>query len=542
MDIAISLIGGLGMFLYGMNVMGDGLQKAAGEKLKKIIEMLTTNRIMGVLVGTLVTAIIQSSSATTVMTIGFVNAGIMSLQQAVGVIMGANIGTTVTAQLVSFNIEKYAPIAIGIGMVFWFFTKKKNIKNISEILIGFGILFVGMNFMKEAAAPVSEMSQVHDAMLYLSKNPVLGILAGFLITGTIQSSSASIGILIVLASQGLLPITAALPVLYGDNIGTCVTSLLSTIGASRNARRAAIMHLCFNVIGTLLFIIVLSKPIISLVTSIDPTNVPRQIANAHTLFNVVNVIVLLPFSTYLVKLATKLVPYTEDEDLENIHTTKFLDERILETPSIALSNTVDEVIRMASRSTRALNSAYDAVKTFSHEKREKTFEYERMINTLQLDITNYLFALSNRNLSDIERIKADVLFHIVNDIERVGDHADNIAEISQFMEDKKVIFTEDARNELDTIFELASKNFYDSITALKTSDFELAATITEREREINILEQNARNSHMARLHAGTCSVEAGIYFLDIISNLERISDHSINITEELGRMSGHVSL
>lgn len=542
MNIAISLIGGLGMFLYGMNVMGDGLQKAAGEKLKKIIEMLTTNKIMGVLVGTLVTAIIQSSSATTVMTIGFVNAGIMSLQQAVGVIMGANVGTTVTAQLVSFNIEKYAPIAIGIGMAFWFFTKKRNVKNISEILIGFGILFVGMNFMKAAAAPVSEMPQVHDAMLYLSKNPVLGILAGFVITGTIQSSSASIGILIVLASQGLLPITAALPVLYGDNIGTCVTSLLSTVGASRNARRAAIMHLCFNVIGTLLFIIVLSKPIVALVTSIDPTNVPRQIANAHTLFNVVNVIVLLPFSSYLVKLATKLVPYTEDEDLENIHTTKFLDERILETPSIALSNTVDEVIRMASRSTRALDSAYDAVKTFSHEKREKTFEYEKMINTLQLDITNFLFALSNRNLSDLERIKADVLFHIVNDIERVGDHADNIAEISQFMEDKKVKFTDDATKELDTLFELASKNFYDSITALKTSDFELAATITDREREINILEQNARNSHMVRLRSGTCSVEAGIYFLDIISNLERISDHSINITEELGRMSGHVSL
>lgn len=542
MNIAISIIGGLGMFLYGMNVMGDGLQKAAGEKLKKIIEMLTTNKIMGVLVGTLVTAIIQSSSATTVMTIGFVNAGIMSLQQAVGVIMGANVGTTVTAQLVSFNIEKYAPMAIGIGMAFWFFTKKKNVKNISEILIGFGILFVGMNFMKAAAAPVSEMPQVHDAMLYLSKNPVLGILAGFVITGTIQSSSASIGILIVLASQGLLPITAALPVLYGDNIGTCVTSLLSTVGASRNARRAAIMHLCFNVIGTLLFIIVLSKPIVALVTSIDPTNVPRQIANAHTLFNVVNVIVLLPFSSYLVKLATKLVPYTEDEDLENIHTTKFLDERILETPSIALSNTVDEVIRMASRSTRALDSAYDAVKTFSHEKREKTFEYEKMINTLQLDITNFLFALSNRNLSDLERIKADVLFHIVNDIERVGDHADNIAEISQFMEDKKVKFTDDATKELDTLFELASKNFYDSITALKTSDFELAATITDREREINILEQNARNSHMVRLRSGTCSVEAGIYFLDIISNLERISDHSINITEELGRMSGHVSL
>ena len=540
MEIAISLIAGLGMFLYGMNVMGDGLQKAAGDKLKKIIEMLTTNRIMGVLVGAVVTGIIQSSSATTVMTVGFVNAGIMTLKQAIGIIMGANIGTTVTAQLVSFSIEKYAPIAIGIGVLFWLFSKNTTVKNFSEILIGFGILFVGMNFMKAAAAPVSEMQSVHNAMLYLSRNPLLGVLAGFMITGTIQSSSASIGILIVLASQGVLPITAALPVLYGDNIGTCVTSLLSTIGASRNSKRTALMHLCFNVIGTILFIVVLSRPIIRIVENVDPTNVPRQIANAHTLFNLVNVVILLPFSNYIVKLAYKLVPLNEEDEDEKLATTKFLDDRMLETPSIALSNTVDEIIRMASRSTRSLNYAYDSIKSGSDELRSKSFDYEQIVNSLQYDITNFLFKLTTRNLSDAERIKTDVLFHIVNDIERVGDHAENIAEISQELSDKNVVFSEEAIKELDLIFDIASNNFYDSITAIKTNNLELAETVAQREKKVDLLEQSARNSHMARLHEESCSVEAGIYFLDIISSLERISDHSKNIVEEMNRMQGHI--
>lgn len=540
MEIAISLIAGLGMFLYGMNVMGDGLQKAAGDKLKKNIEMLTTNRIMGVLVGAVVTGIIQSSSATTVMTVGFVNAGIMTLKQAIGIIMGANIGTTVTAQLVSFSIEKYAPIAIGIGVLFWLFSKNTTVKNFSEILIGFGILFVGMNFMKAAAAPVSEMQSVHNAMLYLSRNPLLGVLAGFMITGTIQSSSASIGILIVLASQGVLPITAALPVLYGDNIGTCVTSLLSTIGASRNSKRTALMHLCFNVIGTILFIVVLSRPIIRIVENVDPTNVPRQIANAHTLFNLVNVVILLPFSNYIVKLAYKLVPLNEEDEDEKLATTKFLDDRMLETPSIALSNTVDEIIRMASRSTRSLNYAYDSIKSGSDELRSKSFYYEQIVNSLQYDITNFLFKLTTRNLSDAERIKTDVLFHIVNDIERVGDHAENIAEISQELSDKNVVFSEEAIKELDLIFDIASNNFYDSITAIKTNNLELAETVAQREKKVDLLEQSARNSHMARLHEESCSVEAGIYFLDIISNLERISDHSKNIVEEMNRMQGHI--
>lgn len=536
MEIAIYLVGGLGMFLYGMNVMGDGLQKVAGERLKKIIEMLTTNKLMGVLVGTIVTAIIQSSSATTVMTIGFVNAGIMSIQQAVGIIMGANIGTTMTAQLVSFSIEKYAPISIGIGMIIWFVTKKKHVKDLSEILIGFGILFVGMSFMKSAAAPVSEMQSVHDAMLTLSKNPILGIIAGFLITGTIQSSSASIGILIVLASQGLLPITAALPILYGDNIGTCVTSLLSTIGASKNARRAAIIHLTFNIIGTILFMLVLSKPIVHIVQQLDPTNVPRQIANSHTLFNLINVCILFPFSNILVKIAYKVVPVSAEDDELILNTTKFLDDRILETPSIALSNTVDEVIRMASRSTRSLNNAYEAIKMKDPELSKKSFEYEEIINKLQRDITNYLFKLSTTNLSDIERIKTDILFHSVNDIERVGDHAENLAEIANIMIKGKVSFSDEAKKELDQLFEIASTNFYDSITALKTRNDDLAAVVRKREKEFGVTEKRVRSLHLDRLKSGKCTVEAGICYLDIITNLERISDHSINILEEMSRM------
>lgn len=541
MEIAIYLIGGLGMFLYGMNVMGDGLQKAAGEKLKRIIELLTKNRFTGVLVGTLVTAIIQSSSATTVMTVGFVNAGIMNLQQAVGIIMGANIGTTITAQLVSFSIEKYAPIAIGIGVFIWLFAKNKSIKSLCEIFIGFGILFVGMNFMKEAAAPVSEMQSVHDIMLVLSKNPILGIFAGFLITGSIQSSSASIGILIVLASQGVLPITAALPVLYGDNIGTCVTSLLSTIGASRNSKRTAIMHLCFNIIGTFIFIFILSKPIVMLVENLNPNNVARQIANAHTLFNLLNVIILFPFGNYLVKLAYKIIPEVEDED-EFKSTTKFLDERMLETPSIALANTVDEVVRMASRSTKSLHYAYDSLKNKDEVAIKKTFDYEKIINKLQYDVTNFLLKLTNKNLSDAERIKADVLFKIVNDIERVGDHAENIAEISNQMIDLKVSFSESASKELDVLYEISYQNFYDSITVMKNRDHVLAKTVEEREDKLNRLEQESRVSHMKRLQDGSCSVEAGIFFLDIIANLERISDHSKNIVGELNRLQGRLEV
>ena len=329
MEILIGIMGGLGLFLFGMNLMGEALEKAAGSKLKKIIELLTSNIFMGVIVGTLVTAVIQSSSATTVMVVGFVNAGIMTLPQAVGVIMGANIGTTVTAQLVSINLNGLAPVALGIGIILYLFGGKPRTKHIAEVLIGFGILFTGMDFMKDAVKPLSEYAGFTNALLNFGKYPILGLLLGFGITAIIQSSSASMGMLVVLASQGLIPLNSALPILYGQNIGTCVTSLLSSIGASINARRAALIHLIFNILGTIIFLLFLNKVVVLAVTSMDPGNVARQIANVHTIFNITSTLILLPFNKLMIKLATKLAPDNEKE--YDVKVTKYLDDRMIET-------------------------------------------------------------------------------------------------------------------------------------------------------------------------------------------------------------------
>ncbi|HBF8338942.1 Na/Pi cotransporter family protein [Clostridioides difficile] len=532
MNIVISLIGGLGLFLYGMSLMGEGLQKSAGDKLKKIIELLTSNVVMGVLVGTVVTGIIQSSSATTVMVVGFVNAGIMNLSQAIGVIMGANIGTTVTAQLVSFNLEGIAPIALGIGILFYLFTSNQKTKHLSEILIGFGILFTGMEFMKDAVAPLAEYKAFTDALLYFSKNPVLGILAGFAITGIVQSSSASMGMLIALASQGILPLSSALPILYGDNIGTCVTSLLSSVGASRNARRAAVMHLSFNVIGTIIFMLVLNKPISVIVTHFDPTDTARQIANAHTLFNLTNVIILLPFSKYIVKLANRLIPIKETES-EIVNNTKYLDERMFSTPSIALGNTVQEVVRMGHKATNSLEHSIAGFLNKSNEDINKAFESEKVVNKLQKDILNYLLKLSKEPLRDDERFRTDLLFNTVNDIERVSDHAENIAELAMSVKEMNISFSDSAIREIYEIYNKTITNFKDALIVLDVKDFELANKVLEVENEVNYLEKTFRNSHMIRLNNGNCTIDAGVLYLDLLTNLERISDHSTNIVKQV---------
>ena len=532
MNIVISLIGGLGLFLYGMSLMGEGLQKSAGDKLKKIIELLTSNVVMGVLVGTVVTGIIQSSSATTVMVVGFVNAGIMNLSQAIGVMMGANIETTVTAQLVSFNLEGIAPIALGIGILFYLFTSNQKTKHLSEILIGFGILFTGMEFMKDAVAPLAEYKAFTDALLYFSKNPVLGILAGFAITGIVQSSSASMGMLIALASQGILPLSSALPILYGDNIGTCVTSLLSSVGASRNARRAAVMHLSFNVIGTIIFMLVLNKPISAIVTHFDPTDTARQIANAHTLFNLTNVIILLPFSKYIVKLANRLIPIKETES-EIVNNTKYLDERMFSTPSIALGNTVQEVVRMGHKATNSLEHSIAGFLNKSNEDINKAFESEKVVNKLQKDILNYLLKLSKEPLRDDERFRTDLLFNTVNDIERVSDHAENIAELAMSVKEMNISFSDSAIREIYEIYNKTITNFKDALIVLDVKDFELANKVLEVENEVNYLEKTFRNSHMIRLNNGSCTIDAGVLYLDLLTNLERISDHSTNIVKQV---------
>lgn len=533
MDIAIGIMGGLGLFLYGMNLMGDGLQKSAGSKLKRIIELLTSNVIMGVLVGMVVTMVIQSSSATTVMVVGFVNAGIMSLTQAIGVIMGANIGTTITAQLVSLDVDFLAPVALGIGIVIYMFSNKPKHKNIAEILIGFGILFTGMDFMKEAVKPLAGYQGFTDMLLSFGHHPILGVLMGFAITAIVQSSSASMGMLIALASQGLIPITAALPILYGENIGTCVTSLISSIGASRNARRAAIMHLTFNVLGSMIFMFILSKPIVAIVTAIDPTDAARQIANAHTLFNILNVIVLLPFNKLIVKLALKLVPETKGEQDDDDKVVKYIDDRMIETPSIALANIIKETLRMGEKSKESLNAAMDGVVDKSKEKIELSFKREKLINELQKSILNYLLKLSKASLNEDSRETVDALFNTVNDIERIGDHAENIAELAKDIVDLEISFSDVGIGELKDMYNKVVSTYTYALEAMRTSNVELACKVIKMEEQVDMMEKSCRANHMNRLNSSSCSIESGVIYLDIISNLERVSDHAVNIAQQV---------
>lgn len=532
LEIAISLLGGLGLFLYGMNLMAEGLQKSAGDKLKKIVEKLTSNTVMGVLVGTVVTAIIQSSSAATVMVVGFVNAGIMSLSQAIGVIMGANIGTTVTAQLVSFKLEAIAPVALGIGIILYLFSKKEKTKELATILLGFGILFTGMEFMKDAVKPLAEYEGFRRALIYFGEHQFLGIIAGFAITGIIQSSSASMGMLIALASQGLIPLSSALPILYGDNIGTCVTSLLSSIGASRNAKRAATMHLTFNVIGTLIFVLILNYPISALVKWLDPTDAARQIANAHTIFNVVNVLILLPFAKYIVKIVLKIMPITEEES-EATAATKYLDERIIQTPSIALGNTVKEVSRMGQKANKALEYSMNSLINKSMTDVEKTEKYEEHVNLLQKEILNYLLKLSKSPLNDEERNKVDLLFNTVNDIERVSDHAENISELSRLAIEKDLQFSDTALEEMNNIYSKAKENFNVALKGLESYDKSIISKVYEIEDEVDALDKLYRKKHIERLNNGKCTIDSGVLFLDLLTNLERISDHSCNIANNI---------
>ena len=532
MEIAIGIMGGLGLFLYGMNLMGEALEKAAGSKLKKIIELLTSNIFMGVIVGTIVTAIIQSSSATTVMVVGFVNAGIMTLPQAVGVIMGANIGTTVTAQLVSIDINGLAPIALGIGIVLYLFTNKPKTKHLAEVLIGFGILFTGMDFMKEAVQPLSEYEGFTNALLTFGKYPILGLLLGFGITAIIQSSSASMGMLVVLASQGLIPLNSALPILYGQNIGTCVTSLLSSIGASISARRAALIHLMFNVLGTIIFLIFLNGIVVKAVVYMDPDNVARQIANVHTIFNITSTLMLLPFNKIIIKLATKLAPdnNTEDDDTKVV---KFIDDRMIETPSIALVNVEKETLRMGEKSRESLDSAMTGIFEKSETDLSNTLKKEKVINELQKTILNYLLKLSKAPLNEESREVIDSLFNTVNDIERIGDHAENLAELGKSSIVNDVVFSDNARSELSDMYNKVLSTYTYSLESMRTSDVDLACKVIKMEEQVDIMEKTCRLNHMRRLNNNMCSIDNGIIYLEILTNLERVSDHAVNIAQQV---------
>lgn len=525
MHIALPVLGGLGLFLYGMNLMGDGLQKAAGSKLKRIIEALTTNRLMGVLIGAIVTMIIQSSGATTVMVIGFVNAGLMSLTQAAGVIMGANIGTTITAQLIAFNLSDYAPIAVIVGVSIWLVAQKKKSKDIAEILIGVGILFIGMDMMGDGLKPLAELPTFTNIMVSLN-NQFLGMIAGFGITTLVQSSSAAIGLLQALATQGLVHMNIAFPILFGSNIGSTTTALISSIGANKTAKRAALIHFLFNLIGTLVFMIVLRQPIEYIVTRISPGNISRQIANAHTLFNIANTIIQFPFIGLLVKLVEKIVPSSErSEELVSQH----LDYRIIETPSIALGQAIKEIIHMGDLVLLNMDEAKEALLDNKDENIDKVLEREKTINKLQREITEYLVKLSNAPLSDDQHAEINVLLYTINDIERVGDHLENIVELAQYNLNNHIAFSDGAKEELNIMFGVCNEVFVTTMDAFKNTNEKAARKVVALEDEVDRLEKQNRSNHIERLSKMECETGPGVIFLDTISNLERVSDHSLNI-------------
>lgn len=525
MDIAISLIGGLGLFLFGMSYMGDGLQKAAGNKMKSILAALTKNKFMGLLVGTLVTAVIQSSSATTVMTVGFVNAGLMNLDQAVGIIMGANIGTTVTAFLVALDITKIATLLVGIGVFVYLAAQKIKVKSFAEVIIGFGILFVGMDLMKNSMAPLQE-NPAFMGMLTKFTNPFLGLLVGFAMTAVLQSSSATTGLLIAVSASGGITLPMAYPIVFGQNIGTCVTALLSSIGANKTAKRAAVIHLLFNVIGSLLFIFILRYPVQWLILQIVPVNVPQQIAAGHILFNLINVIILFPFSSLLVKVS-KLIIKGQDEDKDNI--IKYIDQRLLATPPIAINQAAKEVMRLGKMVYNEFEISIDAFLTKNETLAYKVFDIEKNVNALTKLILVFLVKLDKEALTDIEKDKLVTLMNCINDIERVGDHADNIAELSLYKINNNVSFSESAIIEIKEMYKLTKEVYQMALDALTTIDCDDCNKVKTYDKNIDIMFKNLRKNHIDRLNNHVCEPNSGVIFLDIISNLERIGDHSSNI-------------
>ncbi|WP_294370933.1 Na/Pi cotransporter family protein [uncultured Clostridium sp.] len=527
--VIIQLMGGLGLFIYGMKLMGDGLENAAGEGLKNILEKVTSNRLMGVGIGAIVTAVIQSSSATTVMVVGFVNAGLMTLAQAAGVIMGANIGTTITAQLVAFKLDQISPIFVFVGAAFVMFAKAKKRKEIGNIILGFGILFTGMGSMSAAMEPLAASPMFADVLLAIGDNWFVGIISGTAITALLQSSSATTGILIALASTGLINIDLALPIVFGCNIGTCITAILASIGTNKTAHKAALLHLIFNIVGTIVFLPFIGI-IARIVQYISPDNVSRQIANAHTVFNVANTALLLPFSSYIIKFINKVIPC--EEKPEKIGP-KYIDDRVLETPVIAAGQVIKETIRMANKAKENLELSMKAFVEGDEALIKKVYENEEIINILESSITEYLVKLSKCDLSDREKGIVASTFHVVIDIERIGDHAENIADLSIEKINKKLKYSQDALNELYEIYNLTLKSLEIAIDSYVNRDITKAKSILEVEDKIDAYQKGYREKHIQRLYDGKCNAFAGAIFLDLISAFERIGDHSTNITESV---------
>ncbi len=522
------LAGGLGLFLYGMNLMSKGFELAAGERLRHWLSVLTNRRITGVLAGTGITAIIQSSSATSVMVVGFVNAGLMTLNQAIGVIMGANIGTTVTGLIIAFQLTKIAPIILLIGVVMLIFLTNRTINRWGLIVAGFGILFVGMQIMSDSMKPLAEMPELR-AFMTSFETPIVGVLVGTLITAVIQSSSASIGILQVMALEGLINAHSAFPLVLGMNIGTCVTALLASIGTNTNARRTAVMHLIMKIFEASFFLLISAfLDIPALIQSVMPgRDGAWEIAAMHTVFNIVNTTVLFPFGDSIVRLVEKLVP-ERDEPHEEMRL-KYIDPRLFTQPTVVVAQLTQELSRMAELVQKNLAASFEAFQMRSAERLSRVPEREKLINYLNHNITPYLAQAAGHVVSETDRKIIGEMFHFCTDLERVGDHAENIMEYVQIILEHKLVFSEDAMNDAKTMMEICSKQFNACVDAYFKRDFSILPQIEASEDTLNMSEENFRDQHIKRLNAGKCDARSSMIFTDLLTDIERVGDHAVNI-------------
>jgi phosphate:Na+ symporter len=527
--MAFNLLGGLGLFLYGMKMMSDSLERLAGDRMRRVLEILTNNRLAAVAVGTGVTAIIQSSSATTVMIVGFVNAGLMTLLQATGVIMGANIGTTITAQLIAFNLSDIAPVILFIGMFMAVFLRKRKSIRIGEIVLGFGMLFVGLTLMSNAMKPLRENEAFRNFLVNF-RSPLVGVLVGMLFTGIIQSSSASIGILQALAAMELVGLDSAVYVVLGMNIGTCITAILASIGTCTNSKRTAGIHLIFNILGTVVYLVLLKfvPSIISWIQGLSPGNVSRQIANFHTIFNVSMTIMLFPFAKLLVKVVSlilpdKIKPGTVEKKLI------YLDERIAQTPAIALSQTLKELNRMGSITSDNFACSLDAFFLLDEQKVRKVIETEKTIDYLSDAITKYMIAFRGTDLPDNDLMVLGGLHHVIIDLERIGDRSEDIAEYALQLMDVKEKLSHSALAELKSMSEKTTGLFLKSLWILKERNATQFDAIESMKREIDMMFRDYINNHINRLQKELCRPHTGVIFTNILASFERIASHSVNI-------------
>lgn len=535
------LLGGLAVFIYGMNLMSDGLQKAAGERMRRILEVLTGNPIIAALVGALVTTLIQSSSATTVMVIGFVSARLMTLNQAIGVILGANIGTTVTAQLVAFNIGHYAYPIAALGFILFFFFKRNLVKYIGQTIFAFGLLFMGLNIMSDAMAPLAESQSFALMMARLSEYPILGLIIGTLFTLLIQSSSATIAVLQNLAKQtgsdgkALISLTTALPMLYGTNIGTTITALLASIGARISAKRAAVAHSVFNIVGSIIFMFFIPT-FAWFIQKISPGGneaevISRQIANAHTSFNLINTLLWLPFIWLLAKIVTFLVRGKEDDIEKRV---LYLDYKVLSNPAIAMDLATRELTRMAAFVRQMMADSKKAFTEANMELAKNVLEIEELVDILQDEIVKYLSTmLSEATLTERQSIRLSGLMHIANDIERMGDHCKNVVEFAMQKENEKIPFSKEAITDVSETFSVLNQMVDDAIHSLQDENIELAKKVLYEENEVDNLENKLRVRHLERLNSGLCNPKSTVIFIELIHNLERIGDHCNNIAEAI---------